>query len=181
MRSAITIIIPLLLLSCQSEDARMSETSSNPTLSTTAMEESSSSSGPSESTSMESGTPGTSTTSSDTQSETSSGETSSTSTCERNAEMFDGCRHDCECLDAAGIDRSCRYNYAGGYLAECTNTCNDDLQCESGTCSGGWCVQAFCDASTPCAVGVCYPTTLLDGTQLTDPDHPQPHCMSEAQ
>lgn len=100
----------------------------------------------------------------------------------RTAEMFDPCVDDCNCVPAAGIDRVCRYNYIGGYLAECTNTCDTDLQCESGLCSGGFCVRALCNnIDTACESGTfCYPPLNSGGEQLYDNNHPEPHCMTEA-
>lgn len=184
MKNAILFLLPLLLLSCRSDNptdpTSQSDSSINPTESSTVTDESSSTNNSSEddgSTSSSSG-PDTDTlsTSSSSQSETSTSETSSSSNCVADRELFEGCRYDCSCV--SGL---CRYNYAGGYLAECTMMCSVDGDCDAGFCSGGYCVRAFCDASTPCAPETfCYPPLTLDGMQLIDPDHPQPHCMSEA-
>lgn len=130
---------------------------------------------PAESSSDES--TGTESTSTGTESSSDSGESSSTGepmACEPGSGgMFGECYNSCDC--ETGL--TCRPNYPGGYLAECTAECTDDTECGAGVCSAGWCILP-CGAMGECAEETwCYPGTHMDGTPVIDPFHPVRHCM----
>lgn len=84
----------------------------------------------------------------------------------------DACGSTCEGQCAAAY--TCRGNYAGGYLAECSRLCTIDTDCDvaGDVCSAGWCVTP-CGPAGECAEGLtCYPP---EG--VTNDEHPLPHCM----
>jgi hypothetical protein len=127
---------------------------------------------PAESSSDES--TGTESTSTGTESSSDSGGSSSTGECAPGpSEMFGECFNSCDC----GTGLTCRPNYVGGYLAECSAECTDDAECGAGVCSAGWCILP-CGAMGECAESTwCYPGMSADGSPVIDVRHPVRHCM----
>lgn len=78
------------------------------------------------------------------------------------------------CDGQCGAGLTCRDSYAGGYLAECSATCDVDDDCSivGDVCAAGWCVTPCSDAGE-CPDGTwCYPPA-----GAPNPAHPIPHCM----